>query len=124
MMRTSRIWKVRLSAAAERDFREIIRWTEGRFGRDQTRIYSAMLGGALRALRAGPRALGSRVRSEIGDRLRTLQAVHGECRACHLILFRISEQPPVVEVLRLLHDAMDLARHLPRDRSDEEEKPT
>jgi toxin ParE1/3/4 len=123
-MRTRRIWEVQLTTAAERDFREIVRWTEGRFGRDQVRIYSATLGQALRALRAGPRTPGIRVRSEIGDNLYTLHAARGGRRARHLILFRINEQPPVVEVLRFLHDAMDLARHVPRDRSDEEEGST
>lgn len=124
MVRTSRIWKVQLTAAAERDFREIIRWTEGRFGRDQARIYSATLRQALRALRAGPRTPGSRARSEIGDNHYTLHVAHGGRRARHLILLRISEQPPAVEVLRLLHDAMDIARHVPRETSSDEEGPT
>ncbi|HJU15155.1 MAG TPA: type II toxin-antitoxin system RelE/ParE family toxin [Stellaceae bacterium] len=119
-MRTSRTWKVQVAAAAERDFHEIIRWTRSRFGQDQARIYSAMLMSALRALRAGPRTPGVRARSELGDNLYTLHAAHGGRRARHLILFRISEAPSVVEVLRFLHDAMDLARHLPREISDEE----
>jgi plasmid stabilization system protein ParE len=40
-----------------------------------------------------------------------------------LILFRVlsAETPKVVEVLRVLHDAMDLVRHLPGAASGEEE---
>lgn len=123
MTRASRKYDVELSDAAERDLREITRWTAGRFGREQARAYVAMLRQAFRELAAGPAAPGARARVDLGDQLYTLHTGRGVRRARHLIVFRITprERGGLVEVLRILHDAMDLARHLPGEASEEED---
>lgn len=70
-------WPVRIAAAAEADFRDIIRWTAEQFGDTQA-------------------------------------AVYGDTITAAFIIFRVSpsEGDEAMEVLRILHDAMDLSRHL------------
>jgi toxin ParE1/3/4 len=107
---TSGHWTVRLSNAAEADYDEILRWTVGQFGAAQAASYADLLAATLARLEGGPGILGARRRSEIGAGLRTL---HVGRRGRHIILFRVgSEADRTIDVLRILHDAMDLARHV------------
>lgn len=108
---TRRNWTVRLPDAAEADYDEILRWTTQRFGVAQAAIYGDLLAGALVRLVRGPAIAGARQRDEIGLGLRSL---HVGRRGQHIILFRAgTEAERVIDVLRILHDAMDLARHVP-----------
>ena len=109
-----RRWRIRLAAAAENDFRNIIRWTSEHFGERQASIYSDTLSRALEALSAGPSIAGARERREIADGLMTLHVARGGRRGRHFVLYRAESQSEVsvIEVLRLLHDSMDLPRHL------------
>ena len=103
---TRRNWTVRLSDTAEADYDDILRWTEGRFGAAQAT--------ALARLERGPATAGARQRDAIGPGVRTL---HVGRRGRHVNLFRIgSERDRTIDVLRVLHDAMDLARHVALDR--------
>lgn len=56
---------VRLTATAEADFREILRWTLTQFGKAQARAYAETLSAALNSLTAGPTILGARERHDI-----------------------------------------------------------
>lgn len=117
-MTDRRRWRVRLSAAANADLRDIQRWTSEHFGATQARIYGATLTEAIEALRDGPRIAGARERDEIEKGLMTLHVARGGRKGRHFVLYRADSQavPPVIDVLRLLHDSMDLARHvIPRD---------
>ena len=109
---TRRNWTVRLSDTAEADYDAILRWTAGQFGAEQAASYGDLLAMALARLERGPTVARVRQRHEIGAGLRTLHVGrHGR----HIILFRIgSETDRTIGVLRILHDAMDLARHGPR----------
>jgi len=71
-------------------------------------------------LRSGPETPGVKRRDEIGKDVCTLHIARDKRRGRHFILFRVrrEEQPPRIEVLRILHDAMDLARHLPGRETD------
>ena len=108
-------WAVRLSASAEADYREILRWTLTHFGRAQALIYADTLAAALKDLSAGPMIPGAKKRSEIGPGILTLHVARNGRKGRHFVMFRASdsdaEKP--IDVLRLLHDAMDLRRHLP-----------
>ncbi len=53
-------WRVRPTATAESDFRNILRWIAERFGYIQVRIYSEALMRAIQALANGPHVAGSR----------------------------------------------------------------
>ncbi|MEO5375858.1 MAG: type II toxin-antitoxin system RelE/ParE family toxin [Alphaproteobacteria bacterium] len=114
-------WPVRLSATAEADFEGIVTWTAQRFGTDQALAYAEALSEALAALTAGPVVIGVKARDDIGPGLHTLHVARLGRRGRHFILFRVdsSEDMPCVDVLRLLHDAMDLAQHLPTGETDE-----
>ena len=106
---------IRLSASAAADYREILRWTDKNFGAAQARIYADTLASALRALGAGPAIIGVGERPEIGSGIMTLHVARNGRKGRHLVMFRVGrdQERKVIDVLRLLHDNMDLARHLP-----------
>ncbi len=111
-------WPVRLSASAETGFQEIMRWTARRFGGRQAASYAQILSAALISLsKAGPKTGGVRKRSDIAKGLYTLHAGRGGKRARHFVMFRVTSDKgrENIDVLRILHDAMDLQRHLPFD---------
>ena len=118
-MTAAAAWRVDLTEPAEADFATIIAWTAEQFGNSQARVYAETLGAALSALRGGPDTLGAKRRDEIGEDLWTLHIARDKRRGRHFILFRVrdNEQPRRIEVLRILHDAMDMARHLPGNES-------
>lgn len=108
-------WAVRLTKAAESDYQSIIVWTLREFGDLQARTYADTLSVALMALTAGPTTVGAKERSEIGRGLFTFHVARDGHKGRHFVLFRIGPEKSQrhIEVLRLLHDAMDLKRHAP-----------
>jgi len=96
-----------------RDYAGIIRWTAERFGPAQTRIYKQTLLLALAALKAGPTATGVRPRADLGPGIFVLHVAREGRKGRHLIVFRISGDN-TIDVLRLLHDGMDLPGHFSR----------
>lgn len=108
-------WTVCLSAAAEADYRQILRWTVENFGSAQARSYADTLSSALKALSAGPSIIGAKERSEIGTNIRTIHVARNGRKGRHFVMFRVGsiQGRNVIDVLRLLHDSMDLERHLP-----------
>ena len=115
MSTAARPWTVRLTAAAEADFEEILRWTMAEFGDAQARIYAETLSAALNDLAAGPTVIGAKKRDDILKGLFTLHVARKDRKARHFVMLRVGSAPDrdVIEGLRLLHDAMDLQRHLP-----------
>jgi toxin ParE1/3/4 len=110
-------WTVRLGETAARDFSGIIAFTAETFGAQQAKIYQTTLTKALTALHAGPSILGSIARDEIAPGLRSLHVARKGRRGRHVILYRTASPPtkqPIIEVIRILHDAMDLAGHVPK----------
>jgi len=102
-----------LSDTAEADYDEILRWTAGRFGAAQAASYGRLLAASLARLERGPTIAGVRRRDAIGPNVCTLHVGRG---GRHVVLFRVSsERNRTIDVLRILHDAMDLARHVPRE---------
>jgi toxin ParE1/3/4 len=111
----TRHWVVRLTAAAEGDFQEILRWTSARFGEVQARTYAQTLSAAIESLGIGPSVLGATRRQDIAKGLMTLHVARKGRKGRHFVLFRVEldRERDVIEVLRILHDAMDLQRHQP-----------
>ena len=105
---------MRLTAAAEADFEEILRWTVAQFGEAQARIYAETVPAALNDLAAGPTVVGAKKRDDILRGLFTLHVARKGRKGRHFVMFRFGRAPDrdVIEVLRLLHGAMDLQRHL------------
>jgi toxin ParE1/3/4 len=103
-------WTVRLTATAELDFQNIV-WTLEEFGVGQADIYADTLTSAITAPIDGPTIAGARERREIGKGLCTLHVSRRGRKGRHFVLFRVNSSARQIEVLRLLHDAMDLKLH-------------
>ena len=82
-----------------------------------SRTYADTLTVALEDLCAGPDILGVRARDEIGQNLYTLHVSRKGRKGRHFVLFQVGKGTGgnVIDVLRILHDSMDLQRHLPAD---------
>jgi toxin ParE1/3/4 len=106
-----RRWRVRLSAAAELDFANILKWTTENFGVRQSRAYRNTLVQAIGELADGPDVVGSRTRDEIMPGLRTLHVARHGRRGSHFLMYRISPRG-AIEIVRILHDRMDIQRHI------------
>lgn len=114
MTRRSVGWAVRLTRAAEADFQDILIWTVEQFGARQARAYATTLMRAISALTPGPGVAGVRVREDLGSGVATFHVARARRKGRHLIVFRArtNRDEHVIEVLRILHDTMDLSRHL------------
>jgi toxin ParE1/3/4 len=108
----SAVWRVRLAEQAEQDILGITRWTVENFGARQGEVYAQTLTLAIEALLHGPDVLGAHVREDIGPGIRTLNVARQGRKGRHFVVFRPTAEQ-TIDVLRLLHDSMDLARHLP-----------
>lgn len=107
-------WTVRLAAAAEADFQHIVRWTIEKFGDKQAIVYAETLATAIAALAEGPTPAGTRARDEILKGLFSFHVARKGRKGRHFIIFRIGSSG-IIEVLRILHDSMDLQRHFDAD---------
>ena len=107
-----RIWRVRLGAAAEVDFANILKWTVENFGARQSRAYRETLILAIGELANGPEVAGSKARDEIMPGLRTLHVARRGRRGSHFLIYRAAATS-TIEIVRILHDRMDLERHAP-----------
>ena len=108
-------WTLRIAGAAEADFEAIMAWTLEQFGDVQAGLYAETLSSAVQALIGGPAQPGMKARPEIGRGVFTLHVARNGRRGRHFVLFRTSADPfhRQIDVLRILHDSMDLARHAP-----------
>jgi toxin ParE1/3/4 len=107
---TQRRWRIRLGAAAELDFANILKWTTENFGARQSRIYRDTLLQAIGELANGPDVAGSKAREDIMPGVRTLHAARHGRRGRHFLIYRVI-QGQIIEIGRILHDRMDLRRH-------------
>ena len=112
----SQKWTVRLSKAATADFRDILDWTEGEFGTEQALRYELVLTDAIDALTGGPRVAGSRSRSDLLAGLCILHVARKKHKGRHVLLYSPDNKlVRTIQILRILHDSMDFARHLPKE---------
>ncbi len=105
-------WRIRLARQAEIDYLKILDASLERFGPRQADIYEGHMIAALTALEAGPNLRGSAKRDEVRLGLMTYHLARLGVSARHLICYR-ADEAQVIDVLRILHDAMDLPRHIP-----------
>jgi toxin ParE1/3/4 len=112
--------RIRLTAAAHRDFTDIISWTAQRFGANQARLYAQVINAAIAELAGDSKVAGSRARDELGIDVRILPVARRGRRGRHLLVYR-SAGDDELEILRILHEAMDIPRHVSgdTDRADE-----
>ena len=106
------MWQVVLSGEAERDFVRILTYTADTFGPRQAEIYETTLISAIALLGVDPETLGSVGREELRPGIRSLHVARNGRRGRHVIMYR-TKPHQMIEVVRILHDAMDFARHIP-----------
>lgn len=105
-------WTLRLADRADQDIEEILAWTLAHFGPLQLDAYTDIINAALEALTAGPHLPDVRRRPELGAGIATLHVARKGRNGRHLVVFRTHDGENLIEVLRILHDSMDLSRHL------------
>jgi toxin ParE1/3/4 len=113
--------RLEITPSATRDLDVTLEVSASDFGPQARRRYETLIERALGLLRSDPDALGSLDRPELGAGVRTfhLRFARGRASAAgvgrprHLIVYESDDAR--VLILRVLHDAMDLARHLPGD---------
>jgi len=111
-----------VSAAAEQDIESILHWTNEHFGERARLRYEALLVQGIADLAQDPNRPGSRERPEIAPAARTYHLWHSRRRVAsargrvkkprHFILFRVRGDD-YLEISRVLHDSVELGRHLP-----------
>ncbi|GIK47477.1 MAG: type II toxin-antitoxin system RelE/ParE family toxin [Hyphomonadaceae bacterium] len=98
-----------LSEQADADIDAILLWTAEHFGARQAETYLQRIDSTLQALAHEPLPAASRIRDQ--DLGRSYRTLHLGRRSRHMICYRVEEHR--VFILRILHDSMDLAQHLP-----------
>ncbi|MSP84022.1 MAG: type II toxin-antitoxin system RelE/ParE family toxin [Alphaproteobacteria bacterium] len=112
------MFALRVTAPAVADIEDVLLWSHERFGETGRRRYEALIGFALSDLAADPTRPTAQARPEIASEILTYHLRHGRTRVRrgggivhrprHFIVFRLRPSD-TVQVLRLLHDSMDLA---------------
>lgn len=122
-MAESRFYEVRIAAPAFEDIADIWAWSLDRFGRAAALRYEALIDQAIGDLGDDPQRSGAKLRPDL---LPGLWIYHLSSSRSHVpdyqtvksprhfVMFRHLE-PGVIEIVRILHDSSDLARHLPDD---------
>lgn len=114
-------YQVRVTGAARRDMIDIMHWSLKEFGEDAALRYDALMTQALRDVADDPERPGSQQRPELAegvliyhlrfsrDRARSALGIVKQPR--HFVVYRRRDR--TIDVLRVLHDARDLQRHVP-----------
>ena len=117
------LWHITIAPAAERDIESILAWTHEHFGERARLRYEALLSQAIADVADDPDRAGSDLRPEIAADARTYHLWHSRNRVAptgrvkdprHFPLYRTRSNGRL-EIGRVLHDSMDLERHLPDD---------
>ncbi len=114
----------RISNAARADIVDILKLSQTQFGDQARQRYQALILAALRAIAGTPYCIGSHDRDELAQGLRSYHLIYSRQQAKHLngmvksprhiVFYRVASDD-VIEVVRLLHDAMEVQLHLPND---------
>ena len=117
--------RYRLSDAAQADVINILAWTHEQFGEAVRLRYESLIVAALRDVATQPERPGSIARPELGSGVRSwhlrLSLDHAATGAevvrwpRHFLVYRL--EPALLVGGRVLHDAMELTRHLDPDTS-------
>ena len=114
-------FEARLSPQAEADVGDILEWSEEHFGHDALLRYAELMMQALRDIEEDPNRPGVRKREELPASVYIYHLSTSRDRVAgakvksprHFILYRLLTDDEL-EVLRVLHDSRDPARHLPK----------
>lgn len=112
-------YKLNLSEAAQSHIANILRYTRKEYGLEGQKKYRALIQQAFKDIQNNPTCLESRQRDELIKGVRTYHLEFSKLnveppfvkKPRHFIAYQIKEQK--IEVLAVMHDIMDLTRHLP-----------
>ena len=114
-------YEVRLAAPALNDIGDIWTWTVERFGHATALRYEALINQAIADIADDPARPAAKERPDLlpgvwfyhlGFSRAHVPSDQSVNSPRHFVMFR-HLQPGVIEILRILHDGRDLARHLP-----------
>lgn len=124
MPESGRPLRIVLAPAARSDVREALMWSQERFGERTAARYRDLLKQALRDIAADPERPGFKERPDLARGVRTYRLYFSRDRARddlgvvkkprHFLVYRRRGEA-VIDVVRVLHDARDLERHLPEE---------
>lgn len=100
--------------AAENDIEDILDFTRVQFGELQTNRYLELIRQAVDEIAENPFCLRSKSWPLLHPQARVMHIARRGKGARHYILYRVSAINEV-EIGRLLHDSVDLQRHLPEE---------
>ncbi len=114
--------RYRLAHAAQDDIASILAWSDEQFGTQARQRYEALITTAIRDAAASD-ALGRKLRPELGEgafawhlaQSRTRSPGGTIHRPRHFLICR--REDDVLVVGRVLHESMDLSRHLDQERT-------
>ena len=102
-----------LTDAAKTDIRKILRTTLAQFGPLQVPKYRVLIADARKRIRDNPE-LGHH-RPDLPPEGRAFHISQRGKPASHIFLYFVDEVASTVVVVRVLHDAMDMPRHWPKN---------
>jgi toxin ParE1/3/4 len=105
-------FELRFSPRAVRDIENVLSHTLTRFGEKKYAEYQSLIRQALVDIAADPNSRPAKQRPELHRDARTFHIARPGKRARHFFLYRIAADN-FIDIGRLLHDSMDLRRHLP-----------
>ena len=113
--------RVRLSPSARSDIREALIWSREHFGKIAAARYQKLIQQAIADIAGDPDRPGARERPELAPGTRTYHLFFSRERVGgrgitvkqprHFLVYRPRQDG--IDVVRVLHDARDLARHVP-----------
>ena len=113
--------RLRLSGAARHDIEDLLAWSEEHFGQAARQRYEALLACALQDVADDTSRPGIQARPELGAAVFSYHLVCSRKRVAakvmrprHLLIARHTASG-VADILRVLYDAMEISRHLPRN---------
>ncbi|MDI9349255.1 MAG: type II toxin-antitoxin system RelE/ParE family toxin [Candidatus Symbiobacter sp.] len=112
-------WQIVISPLARKDLAGIHNRTKQIWGKDAANRYSDLIDLGLKNLQNNPNQMGVRIEKEIKLNLYSYplrnvnqKPLAGKVKSPrHVIYYQISE-PNVIQILRILHDKMDVGSHL------------
>ncbi|WP_248801197.1 type II toxin-antitoxin system RelE/ParE family toxin [Pseudomonas sp. MWU13-2105] len=113
--------KYRLSHTALSDIEDVLRYSHVQFGSHARVRYQALIRSAIEDLAETPNRVGSSPRDELSEGLRSFHLTHVRKQAAtatgtvqrprHVVFYRLADDQ-VIEIVRILHDAMEVRQHL------------
>jgi toxin ParE1/3/4 len=105
--------RIKLSRKARKDIENALAWSLDQFGERQHDAYQELIREALVEIADDPTAPPARERPEIRKGIWTFHIARRGRHARHLFVYRLKRNGEV-DIVRFLHDAMDLPQHLPK----------